>query len=198
MQKKLYRSQEKKICGICAGLADYFNLDPTIVRLIAVEIAFLTAAVPTLIAYFVMAFVIPEAPADVYQTNQNTARRLSKGTDKKISGVCSGIAEYLNMDPTIVRLIFVLLFLLIGNGLYTYIACMIIFPEAPQPYGQPQYGQPPYGQPQYDQTQYAQPQYEQQYAQQQYEQPVQEAQPQQAAPQETSSQEPEQPQEPLE
>ena len=46
MQKKLYCSPQKKLCGVCAGIADYFNIDPTIVRLIAVEIAFFTAIVP--------------------------------------------------------------------------------------------------------------------------------------------------------
>ena len=32
--KKLYKSNNKKICGVCAGVAEYFNIDPTIVRLI--------------------------------------------------------------------------------------------------------------------------------------------------------------------
>ena len=41
MQKRLYCSPEKKICGVCGGIADYFNIDPTIVRLIASLIALL-------------------------------------------------------------------------------------------------------------------------------------------------------------
>ena len=37
MEKRLYCSPEKKLCGVCGGIADYFGIDPSIVRLIVVE-----------------------------------------------------------------------------------------------------------------------------------------------------------------
>ncbi len=132
MQKKLYCSPQKKLCGVCAGIADYFNIDPTIVRLIAVEIAFFTAIVPCLLAYFIMALIIPQPTPEYEQMFDNTSKRLYKSNDKKIAGVCGGIAEYFKIDPTIVRLIFFLLVLILGNGILTYIACAVIFPQAPQ------------------------------------------------------------------
>ena len=49
--------------------------------------------------------------------------------NKKIAGVCGGIAEYFNIDPTLVRLGWVLLSVLGGNGLLAYIICAIIMPE---------------------------------------------------------------------
>ena len=49
--------------------------------------------------------------------------------DKKIAGVCGGIAEYLNVDPTIIRLAFALLAVGWGSGLLAYIVCAIILPE---------------------------------------------------------------------
>lgn len=50
--------------------------------------------------------------------------------DKKIFGVCAGIAEYLNMDPTIVRVAWVLFTLCIcGAGILIYIICAFIFPD---------------------------------------------------------------------
>ena len=158
MNKRLYCSPDRKLCGVCGGIADYFNVDPSLVRLIAVEIAFFTAIIPSLLVYFIVALVIPQPPEDYAQHYQNTARRLYRGPEKKLAGVCSGIANYLNMDPTLVRLLFVLLFLIVGNGLYTYIACAIIFPsaEAPQDYAQPPYGQQQYTQPPYEQP-YEQP-----------------------------------------
>lgn len=56
-------------------------------------------------------------------------RKLYKShTDRKICGVCGGIAEYFNIDPTIVRLIF-LLFGLNGSGLLIYIIAAIIIPN---------------------------------------------------------------------
>ena len=51
--------------------------------------------------------------------------------DKKIAGVCGGLAEYLNIDPTIVRVIWALLTLCAGTGLLAYIACAFIIPERP-------------------------------------------------------------------
>ncbi len=48
--------------------------------------------------------------------------------DRKICGVCGGIGEYFNIDPTIIRLIFIL-FGLSGGGLLAYIIAAIIIPE---------------------------------------------------------------------
>ena len=51
--------------------------------------------------------------------------------DKKVAGVCGGLAEYLNMDVTVVRLICALLVLCAGGGLLAYIICALIIPENP-------------------------------------------------------------------
>ena len=61
MQKKLYRSKsDRMIVGVCAGIADYFNIDPTIVRVIwAVTSLFALVGV---FAYVACAFIIPEKP----------------------------------------------------------------------------------------------------------------------------------------
>ena len=61
MEKKLYRSTtDKKICGVCGGLAEYLNVDSTIVRLILV-LAVLFAGCG-LLAYLIAALVIPNKP----------------------------------------------------------------------------------------------------------------------------------------
>ena len=52
-------------------------------------------------------------------------------TDKKLAGVCGGIAEYFNIDSTIVRLIWVLAAFAIGTGLLAYIICALIIPNPP-------------------------------------------------------------------
>lgn len=58
-------------------------------------------------------------------------KRLYKsGTDKKISGVCAGIAEYFEIDPTIIRLAWVVFTLLGGSGILAYIIAAIVMPEA--------------------------------------------------------------------
>lgn len=50
--------------------------------------------------------------------------------DRVVAGVASGLADYMNMDPTIVRLLFVLLALAGGPGLLIYIIMWIVMPEA--------------------------------------------------------------------
>ena len=62
MEKRLYRSDENKvICGVCGGLGEYFNIDPTIVRLIWVGASLLFGAgFMGLIAYFIVAVIMPE------------------------------------------------------------------------------------------------------------------------------------------
>ena len=63
MEKKLYRSKTNKmLAGVCGGLGEYANLDPTIVRLIALLIGLSGAG---LVAYLVCAVIIPEKPDDI-------------------------------------------------------------------------------------------------------------------------------------
>ncbi|MEE1305027.1 MAG: PspC domain-containing protein [Agathobacter sp.] len=52
-------------------------------------------------------------------------------TDRKICGVCGGIANYLNMDPTIVRLVTALLVLGMGSGLLIYFVAALIMDDEP-------------------------------------------------------------------
>ena len=61
MEKRLYRKETGKvICGVCAGVAEYFNLDPTVVRLVwAVASCFAFAGI---VAYIAAALIIPEEP----------------------------------------------------------------------------------------------------------------------------------------
>lgn len=60
-------------------------------------------------------------------------KRLYKSnTNKMIDGVCGGVAEYLNLDPTVVRLVWVILASMGGSGLVAYLIAMLIIPEKPK------------------------------------------------------------------
>ena len=52
-------------------------------------------------------------------------------SDKKIDGVCAGIAEYFNLDPTVVRIAWIIFSCLGGSGLLAYIICAIVMPRKP-------------------------------------------------------------------
>lgn len=61
--KKLYRSREDRVFGgVCGGLAEYFALDSTLIRLLFVFFAF--AGGPGFLAYIIMLFVVPEKPLE--------------------------------------------------------------------------------------------------------------------------------------
>jgi phage shock protein PspC (stress-responsive transcriptional regulator) len=63
---------------------------------------------------------------------QQVRKRLVRSwTDRKIAGVCGGLAEYFDLDPTLLRVIWVLLVLCAGTGLLAYIVMWIVVPSAP-------------------------------------------------------------------
>ena len=61
----------------------------------------------------------------------NEQKLYKSSTDKKLAGVCGGIAEYFNIDSTLVRLGWVLFSLLGGSGLLAYIIAALIMPDRP-------------------------------------------------------------------
>jgi phage shock protein C len=61
--RRLTRSRKyKMIAGVCGGLAEYFDLDPTVVRVAYVLISIVSAAFPGILAYIVLMFVLPPPP----------------------------------------------------------------------------------------------------------------------------------------
>ncbi|WP_199100071.1 PspC domain-containing protein [Dyella sp. ASV21] len=52
-------------------------------------------------------------------------------SDRKVAGICAGIADYLGWDPTLVRLLWVVFTLLGGSGIVAYLILWIVMPEGP-------------------------------------------------------------------
>jgi len=60
------------------------------------------------------------------------SKKLYRSTsDRQLAGVCGGIAKYLNIDPTVIRILWVIATLFGFAGLIAYIACIFIIPEEP-------------------------------------------------------------------
>ena len=58
-------------------------------------------------------------------------KRLTRSaTDRKLAGVCAGIAEYFGIDPTVVRVAWIVFCLLGGSGVLAYFLCALIIPDA--------------------------------------------------------------------
>lgn len=61
---------------------------------------------------------------------ENQTKRLYRSkTNRMIAGVCGGLGEYFNVDPTLIRLLWLLLALCGGSGILIYLICWIIIPE---------------------------------------------------------------------
>lgn len=59
--KKLHLSTDKKLSGVCGGIAEYFSIDPTVVRVAWVLVTVLSGFFPGIIAYIAAAIIIPYA-----------------------------------------------------------------------------------------------------------------------------------------
>jgi phage shock protein C len=63
MDKKLTKSNDKVISGVCSGIAEYFDIDPTLVRVGYAALSVFSAGFPGLILYIILAIIMPNKPA---------------------------------------------------------------------------------------------------------------------------------------
>jgi len=106
--KRLFRNENDKVIGgVCGGLANYFGLDPMVVRIIfvVVSLAFGTGV----LAYLILWIAVPSsASIEIGGTRKKLFRNPD---DKIIAGVCSGIGNYFGVNAWIPRVLFLLPFL---------------------------------------------------------------------------------------
>lgn len=73
MDKKLYRSAtDKIIAGVCGGLAEYLEMDSTVLRLVWVLIVVFTGFVPGVLVYIIAAFIMPLKPGSAVDEPKTT------------------------------------------------------------------------------------------------------------------------------
>lgn len=61
--KKLYLAQkDRMISGVCGGIGETYNIDPTVVRIVTVFLCLVTGILPLLVTYIVARFIIPKEP----------------------------------------------------------------------------------------------------------------------------------------
>jgi phage shock protein C len=122
-----------RIAGVCAGLADYLDTDVTLVRLLWVILSIVPGGfIGGLIAYVAAWIVMPDAPAPVAAASPSDRRLTRSVADRKIAGVCGGIAAYLGVDSTAIRVAWAILSIVPGAvvmGVIAYFAAWFIMPE---------------------------------------------------------------------
>jgi len=133
-QRKLYRRRETgRIAGICSGLADYLDVDVTLVRVAWVVLAIIPGGViGGILAYLAAWLVIPES-TELSQSGDLVKRMTRSTSDRKLAGVCGGIGEYLQIDSAVVRLAWIVLTIVPGAivfGVTAYLIAWFIMPAA--------------------------------------------------------------------
>ncbi|RNI25642.1 PspC domain-containing protein [Rufibacter latericius] len=131
--KRLYRDINRKmLAGVAAGIANYLQMDPLWVRLAFVV---LVLGVPftggfTLFGVILYAICWAALPKNAALPDVPVRKLFRDPVDKKLGGVASGMAIYFGTDVAIIRLLFLVLFLVGGFGLIPYIILWIAVPEA--------------------------------------------------------------------
>lgn len=125
--RQLYRDQRRKILGgVCAGLGNYFNVDPLWFRLLFAALLF--AGGFTLLVYALMWIIIPGS----YTLEEPELRKkmFRDPESRIIGGVSGGVAAYFGADIVLIRLLFIILTITGGLGIILYLILWVCLPEA--------------------------------------------------------------------
>ncbi len=125
--KRLFRDQKRKILGgVCAGLGNYYNMDPLWFRLLFAALLF--AAGFTVVVYILMWIIVPGS----YTLDESDAgKKMFRDPQTRIiGGVSGGIAAYFGIDTVLVRVLFIALCFAGGLGFFLYVILWICLPEA--------------------------------------------------------------------
>jgi phage shock protein PspC (stress-responsive transcriptional regulator) len=124
--KKLHRPHEdRKIAGVCAGLGEYFELDPVFFRLFFL-FSILFGGLGA-IAYVMLWILVPLREGAQSGPGNGKRLRLSAG-DRMIGGVCGGLGEFFELDPVLFRAAFLVLAVIGGLGILLYAVLWLLIP----------------------------------------------------------------------
>ncbi|MFI5222352.1 MAG: PspC domain-containing protein [Bacteroidia bacterium] len=127
--RKLRRNLSDKVLGgVCSGLADYFDVDTSLVRIVFLFAFFIFGS--GILLYVVLWIVMqPAEETEAQANNLRQSKKLFRDSDDRVlGGVCSGLAHYLGIDPVWVRLFFAVALFVFGVGFWIYIALWIAVP----------------------------------------------------------------------
>ena len=134
--RRLTRSvSDRQIAGVCGGVAEYFEVDVSLIRVVWVVLSIVPGAIFFgIIAYLAAWLLVPEGEA-TWTPSPTQFRRLTRSaTDQKIGGVCGGMAEFFGVDATAVRLTWAILSILPGaivGGILAYLIAWLVMPLPP-------------------------------------------------------------------
>src|SRR5262245_16498222 len=103
-RKLVRRSSQGRIAGVCAGIAEYLDADVTLVRLAWVILSIVPGGlIGGLAAYIAAWIIVPDASGPPLAASPAKRRITRSQADRKLGGVCGGLAEYFGIDANVVR-----------------------------------------------------------------------------------------------
>ncbi|MES2624198.1 MAG: PspC domain-containing protein [Pseudomonadota bacterium] len=135
--------ENKKFLGVCAGIANYLEVEAWTVRLVYLG-GMIFGAFFLVPLYFFAWFYLDESSVGVrtaltdnlavkhFRTVDYKKKLYRNPEEGKLMGVCAGIAEYLEISPFVVRISFLVLFFLTGFPLLFYIGALFVLDKKPQ------------------------------------------------------------------
>jgi phage shock protein C len=132
LPKRLYRnSAAGRIAGVCAGIAEYLDADVTLIRLVWIVLSIVPGGFIGGIVAYVAAWAIMTDSSMPANVGAATSRLTRSTTDRKLAGVCGGLAEYFRVDSTAVRVLWAILTIIPGAivlGVVAYLVAWFIMP----------------------------------------------------------------------
>lgn len=128
---RLYRLRHHRILGgVGSGLAEYMGLSSFAIRLLLLVLVLFAGF--GLLLYLALWLIIPLEPVDrANRCHRQKAHSLTRSRDGVIGGVCSGLAKCLGIDRSLIRIIFVVGFLLGGCSVLIYLIMWVLLPLEP-------------------------------------------------------------------
>jgi phage shock protein PspC (stress-responsive transcriptional regulator) len=127
--RRVYKDRfDKKLGGVCGGLAQYFHIDASLIRLLFIFLTLVTGGI-FIIIYILLWAILPIGPKSYIEAHYKKLYR--SRTDKRFGGVCGGLGKYFRVDSNIIRLVFIVLLFLTGffPMVIVYIIALGVIPE---------------------------------------------------------------------
>ena len=124
---------EAKIAGVCAGIADYLDVDVSLVRALWLALSIIPGAIVGGVVAYALAWIV--MPRGTARSTPMGRRLVRSSSDMQLAGVCGGLADYFGVDSTLVRVLWIVLSVLPGailGGVLAYLAAWLIIPKAPR------------------------------------------------------------------
>lgn len=133
-EKKLRRDPyDQSLGGVCSGLANFFDVDPVLIRVLFVVL--LVAFGGGILLYVILWIAVPLAKGEdafaMRMQKEKKSKKLFRDNDSRVvGGVSSGLANYFAIEVTWIRIAFVIALFVFGTGFWLYIILWIIVPKA--------------------------------------------------------------------